>query len=188
MTPGTTGIIMARFSSVETLADSIGNVWTRDQCTNFTGDCAFSTRFNIPYPMGDTITFPPGEGTDAYLLIYDGTWNFDSGSTGDYSISNSAFPSDCTNGQDCPYSWTPPLDAVPGALLIAWADANSTGKGIASPGFGFNIEASDGTFAVEDMIAPLKSVYIGSLEWKNADGSDSGGSHWLMGFAEYRCQ
>jgi hypothetical protein len=39
--------------------------------------------------------------------------------------------------------------------------------------------------AVEDMIAPVEGIYIGSLLWKTKD-LDDGGGHWQMGVAAYR--
>lgn len=185
--PGTTGIIVARQTGSATLTDSIGDVWSRDQCTAYdSGDCIFSTHFVNQNNSGVNVTFPAGTGNNVWMLTYNGIWNFDSGQYGTYADQNYPFPNDCTNGGDCPYSWTLPVDAVPGALLIGFANAQSSGPGLARAGFGFNIEASDGIFAVEDMITPVSGIYIGNLEWRNADGTDAGGSHWLMGVAEYR--
>lgn len=186
--PGSTGIIVTRRSEGAALTDSLGNVWTQDQCTTFdNGDCAFSTHFNVPYPVQNVkVTFPAGTGQDVYLFVYEGLWNFSGGGYGTYDQQNSAVG--CVNGQGCAYDWTLPVATDSGALLIAWSNPNTYGAGVARPGLGFNIEASDGTFAVEDMIAPVEGVYIGSLTWKNADGSDGGGSHWLMGLAAYTRQ
>lgn len=185
--PGTTGIIVARQAGAVTITDSMGNVWTRDWCSPFdNGDCVFSTHFSVL--AYDKITFPPNTGYEVFLLLYNGTWNFDSGQYGTYADQNYPF-SDCTNGGDCPYSWTLPVDANAGDLLISWANSNVSGAHfVPHPGLGWSVEGNSGTFAVEDMLAPTKGVYIGALEWQNPDGSDNGGGHWLMGIAEYKKQ
>jgi hypothetical protein len=186
---GNTGIIVATGAGSATLVDSLGDVWTRDQCgISDNGNCVFSTHFTVPYPIANVkITFPPNSGWEVYLLSYNGNWTFDQGNYGTYATNNSVF-SDCTNGNDCPYSWTLPVEVDAGELLISFADSNANGLMLAQPGFGFNIEASDGHTAVEDMLAPTAGVYIGSLEWRFTDGSPSGGSHWLMTTAAYQKQ
>lgn len=129
--------------------------------------------------------FPSGTFTDLDVLQYDGNWGFVIGQQGSYAAQNSPFP-DCTNGGDCPYNWTLPVEVDAGNLLIAYSWSNSTGPGLATPGFGYNIEASDGFLVIEDMIAPVGGVpYFGSLGGRMSDGSPSGGSHWVMGISVY---
>lgn len=184
--PSTTGIVVMTQTGTATLADNYGDTWTKDFCTNYdNGNCIFSTHFNVPYPTSLTVTFPSGPSYHIYMLTYSGTWNFVLGQQGTYNNQNAPFP-DCTNGGNCPYNWTLPINADAGDMLIGWSNSNSSGAGLAMPGFGFNIEASDGYLAVEDMIAPIEGAYAGSLTWRNADGSSGGGSHWVMGLAQYR--
>jgi len=187
--PKTTGIIVARQSANGTLTDSIGDVWTKDQCNPYdNGDCIFSTRFNVSVLTGNVqLTFPANEGSEVYLLTYDGVWTFDQGNYGTYAAQNYPFP-DCANVGDCPYGWTVPVEVNSGELLITWAYSNTSAQ-LAHAGFGYTVEASSGTFAVEDMFAPTDSVYIGTLQWKSLDGTfpqGAGGSHWLMGVAAYQ--
>jgi hypothetical protein len=189
--PNTTGIIVARMSGAGGIIDSLGDVWTEDQCNPYdNGDCIFSTRFNVPYLTGNVkITFPANEGAEVFLLTYDGVWTFDQGNQGNYAEQNYPF-SVCAGVGDCPYGWTVPVEVNSGELLITWAYSNTSAQ-LAHAGFGYTVEASSGTFAVEDMFAPIDSVYIGSLEWKSLDGTfpnGPGGSHWLMGTAAYEQQ
>lgn len=185
MLPNTTAILIAKESGSGTIIDSLGGAWIRDECTPFdNGECIFHAQLNAPYPIGDVLTFPAGGYPDVYILQYEGLWNFVVGEYGTYNDQNSVFP-DCTNGQNCPYDWTLPVEADAGNLLVAYSFPNSSGPGIPKPGLGYNIEASDGFLAIEDMIAPIEGVYIGSLIWKNSDGSSGGGSHWLMGIGVY---
>jgi hypothetical protein len=51
---------------------------------------------------------------------------------------------------------------------------------------GFNMEYTNGSFAVADMIAPVPGVYIGSMQSNNIDGTQGGGSHWLLGIAAFQ--
>jgi hypothetical protein len=124
------------------------------------------------------------EGLEAMLFMYAGTWDFISGAIGDYANQNAALGAQ--NGEGYDKNYTMPVEAMAGDMLIGFSDANSTGGHLAKAGFGFQIEQSDGLMAVEDMIAPTEGVYIGSLIWKQNDGYDSGGTHWLMGVAVYR--
>jgi hypothetical protein len=184
--PNTTGILICRQCQASPPVDNHGDVWHQDQCSPFdNGDCAYSTHFNVSYETGGpTVTFPAGEGFEVFLLMYSGNWTFDQGQIGTYDQQNSAF-SDCTNGGDCPYHWTLPVEVDPGELLITWDNANTYNSGIAVPGFGWNIEGNGGNFAIEDMIAPVRSSYIGSMQWNDLTGYNGGGSHWLMGIAAY---
>jgi hypothetical protein len=187
---GTTGIVIARWS-LTGIKDSQGNVWTRDQCTGYTVNCIYHTQFVLPNNQGDTLIFPPNEGFDAVLLMYANVgntiWTFDQGSTGDYSFSNSFFPGGvCVNGGNCPYWWTPPLEVNAGELLIEWGDSNSSGPGILIPGMSFNMEYTNGSFCVADMLAPVPGAYIGSMQGNNSDGTQGGGSHWLLGIAAFQ--
>lgn len=186
---GMTGIIVAR-ETTGTITDWLGDTWVKDVTVPFNGNSIYHTIFTISYPSSDQLTFPAGQGNDVWLLLYSGTWAFDVGITNSYA-GQAQIPPDCmnVNGQpvgDCPYNWTLPIAADAGELLIAWSDNNATGKLLARPGPGWSIEASDGTFAVEDMLAPVEGPYIGALTWKSPNGAETGGSHWLMGLAAYK--
>lgn len=183
--PNTTQILVATQASSGTITDSLGGTWIQDFCTRFdNGICQFHAQFNYSYPIGDVLTFPNGF-AHIFVLQYAGALTFVIGQQGAYDAQNAPFP-DCTNGQDCPYDWTLPVEPDAGNLLIAYSFANSTGPGLPTPGFGYNIEASDGFLAIEDMIAPIGGVpYIGSLTWRMPDGTPSGGSHWVMGIGVY---
>ena len=181
--PGTTGIIVARQAQGVSVTDNHGNTYVQDQCTNYdNGDCAFHVQFTVQENV--QVSFSGGA-YDVYMLLYDGTWDYVKGQIGDYSTQNYPF-SDCTNGQSCPYYWTLPIETDAGNLLISWGNANAAGTQLFKPGFGYTMEGSDGVFCVEDMIAPVGGVYFGNLESRLPDGSENGGSHWLMGLAAYK--
>lgn len=186
---GRTGIIVGR-ETIGALTDTLGDTWTKDVTVPFNGNSIYHTNFTIAYPSPTAITFQPGEGDDVWMFVYDGSWKFDVGITNSYA-GQAQIPPDCMSisGQpvgDCPYNWTLPIAADAGELLIAWADNNATGLLLAKPGPGWWLEASDGKFAVEDMFAPVEGPYIGALTWKFSDGTNTGGSHWLMGLAAFR--
>lgn len=189
--PGNTGVIVALRSSGINITDTYGDIWTRNFCVQFDGDCIFSTHFNVQYPSGnDVVTFsynPSGSQT-IIMLKYAGLWNFVLGQQGTYAAGsaggNAPFP-DCPAG-DCPYNWTLPVAADPGDLLVSWSNSNATGPMLAEPGLGFDVEASTGFLAVEDMVVPKEGPYIGALTWRLTNGLGTGGSHWLMGLAQFR--
>lgn len=185
MYPGTTAIIVAKESGSGTITDSLGSIWLRDFCNpQDNGECIFHAQLNAPYPIGDVFTFPSGGYADVYIFQYQGIWNFLIGQSGSYSSGNAGgntpFP-DCPGG-NCPYNWTLPVEADAGNLLIAYSFPQSSGPGIPKPGLGYSIEVNDGFLAIEDMIAPIGGVYIGSLTWTNLN------SHWLMGIGVYAKQ
>jgi hypothetical protein len=189
--PGMTVFVVTR-TATGTITDSEGNTWTQDFCVAYNGNCIYHTFPNVQaFPELDTLTFPPNEGLEAVVLQYQNIgstrWTFDQAKQGNYQGNNSTF-ADCTNGQDCPYWWTAPVEVQQGELLIEWGDSVASGPGIIVPGFGYNLEYSDGIFAVADMLAPVPGVYIGSMQSFNSDGSQSGGSHWLLGVAAYQQQ
>lgn len=192
VSPGNTAVIVATQTSAATLTSWYGLTWTRDFCISFDGDCVFHAPLNVPYPTSLQVTFPqnPNNFYRIMMFTYKGTWDFVLGRQGNYAAGsgggNTPFP-DCAGG-DCPYNWTLPVAADPGDLLIGFSNYNATGPGLASPGMGYTVEASDGFLAVEDMIVPKRGPYIGSLTWLAPDGSENGGSHWLMGLAQFRKQ
>lgn len=192
MPPNSTAFLFARFSASGQVTGSRGETWTRDQCVTFTGDCEFHANFgNFCSPSclaGDTLAFSGDQFTDVIILVYDGTWNFDAGNFGTYANQNSVFP-DCTNGGDCPYAWTLPIETEAGALIHSWGESCPPNSGgVIRPGPGFTLEARSTCLFVEDMIAPTTGVYIGSWMGRNADGTESGGGHWLAGVAAYKRQ
>jgi len=187
---GNTGVIISHSDhGGGSFTDSQGNIWTQRFALPFDDDALYDTHFMQSGP--DTITiinnqvFPPNYGNFIIILIYEGQWSYVGFNWGSYDTLNSVF-SDCRNGNNCPYNWTLPLEADPGDLLIGFSDPESYGPGLAKPGSGYQVEFSNGLLAVEDMIAPIEGAYMGVLTWKNLNGSDSGGSHWVMGLAQYR--
>ena len=201
--PNTTGIIMAPATGSGVFADggatavrdSLGSVWQRDYCANGNGgDCLWHTNFSsaIPwYGWSDTITISPNyynsQGYDSFLFLYDGTWTF-TGKASQGSYREVAPFSDCPVNGTCPYSWTGMVYGEAGEMGISWSNSRipiSAGF-VPKANLGYSIEATDNTFAIEDMIFPVEGIYIGSLLWKNPDGVNGGGSHWQMGLAVYR--
>jgi hypothetical protein len=180
---GTTGVVFVR-NAPSGFTDSQGNIWTKDVCTGFDVDCFYHTMFTKTGLPGDTLIFPPNEGLNAFLLMYNGTWDFVAGAIGDYANQNSWLGA--VNGQGYDANVTFPVEALPGDLIIGGSSSQSICCLLPKAGFGFQIEASNGMMAVEDMIAPVESPYSGTITWKNADGSDGGGGHWLMAVAVYR--
>jgi len=172
-----------------TIVDSQGNIWTKRFSFPFTSDAIYDTQITQQNP--DTITFanlspyPENQGNFIIVLMYKGLWNYVGSQFGSYAGQNSPF-SDCTNGNNCPYDWTMPIEADAGDLLIGFSNPEGSGLGVPKPGFGYQIEFSNGLVAVEDMIAPIEGPYIGAMTWKDANGSDSGGTHWVMGLVQYR--
>jgi hypothetical protein len=192
--PNTMAVVIARFSSQGTITDSRGDVWTRDQCVTFTGNCSYHTNFGsfcgvgVSCTTGVQLSFSGDQFSDVLILIYDGNWNFDAGNLGTYADQNSVFP-DCTNGGDCPYAWTLPIDTEAGALILAWGESCPPNSGgVVRSGPGYTLEGKATCVFAEDMIAPTTGVYIGSWMGRNADGSESGGGHWLAGIAAYKKQ
>jgi len=185
---GNTGIVIAHAGF--SITDSQGNAWTQDFMTReFLTDTVYSVHFT--QTGSDTITFlnkqvfPANYGNFIIVLMYEGNWNYVGSQFGSYNDQNSVF-GDCANGQACPYNWTLPVEADPGDLLIGVSNPESYGPGIVKAGAGYQIEFSNGLFAIEDMIAPIEGAYIGALTWKMPNGSDGGGSHWVMGLVQYR--
>ena len=186
--PNSTAILIGRFSANGAISGTLGETWTRDQCVTYTGDCAYHANFGPFCGVGAScvggtkLTFSGDQFSDILILIYDGTWNFDAGNFGTYANQNSVFP-DCTNGGDCPYPWTLPIDTEAGALIIAWGEC---GGGVVRPGPDFTLEGSGTYVFAEDRIAPATGVYIGSYMLRLPDGNESGGAHWLAGVAAYK--
>jgi len=79
-----------------------------------------------------------------------------------------------------------PVEADQGDLLIGFSNPESYGVGTAKAGPGYQIEFSNGLFAIEDMIVPIEGAYIGALTWKMPNGTDGGGTHWVMALVQYR--
>lgn len=186
---GTTGVMVIRgmtSPSPATLTDSSGQVWTYRFTNRFSGLNLYDTYWPTDSQVfGYTVTFPSWTSRSFVMIaMYQGKWNYINSNFGDYAGQNYPF-AECVNGQDCAYSWTEPIEADPGDLLIGLAHANSSGPGLAKPGFGYQIEFSDGIFALEDMITPVEGAYIGALTWKSYNGYDVGGSHWTMALAHY---
>jgi hypothetical protein len=191
--PGMTQILVGQ-NIPNGVVDTEGSTWIKDFCVSFDNDCIYHT---IPaqqlYPSDEYIKFAPGEGYSAVVMLYAGTWAFDQANCGSYAIAgvaacagqNTPF-ADCPPGGDCPYWWTLPVEVDAGELLIEWGNSAATGPGVIVPGFGYNLESSDGKFAVADMIAPIAGVYVGSMQANNPDGSQGGGSHWLLGVAAFQ--
>jgi len=71
-------------------------------------------------------------------------------------------------------------------LLIAFSNTQASGPGLVKSGANYQIEFSNELLAIEDMLTPVEGIYIGALTWKNIDGTDTGGSHWVMGLVQYR--
>lgn len=185
VTNGYTGIVIARIMRGQSITIQ-GQTVQPDYVGAFNGNAIYHFAFtSLPdYPVGVTVTFPENTGYKVFLLLYEGTWTYSKGAQGDYSNANSVFP-DCQDGGDCPYWWTQPIVPDPGDLLIAFADANQRDCSAFGPGPGWTMEAVDCNFAVEDKIATVEAPEIGSMYQRALDGSDSGGSHWLMGLAAY---
>lgn len=190
VTSGQTVIVVARLMRGQpikvTVGYSAGQTVQPDYVVPFNGDAIYHFSFGLlPYPTGVVVTFPRDTGYSVFLLLYEGTWSYSKGAEGDYANQNSVFP-DCQNEGDCPYWWTQPIVPNKGDLLISFADSNSYFCGAFRPGPGWAMEAIDCNFAVEDKIATVEAPDIGSMYASNTDGSDGGGSHWLMGLASYR--
>jgi hypothetical protein len=186
---GYTSFIVARLAGQPiTVTIGYGNVQTvkPDYVNTFTGDSIYHLAFtSLPYSSGVVVSFGKGAGLDVFILLYEGVWAYSKGAQGDYSNANDVF-TDCTDGQNCPYWWTRPVVPQKGDLLISFANSNAVGCGLFRPGPGWTIEATSCIFAVEDKIATVEAPDIGSMYFSLADGSDSGGSHWLMALADYR--
>lgn len=184
LTNGYTAIIVARLAGQPITV--YGQTVKPDFTGTFTGDSIYHFAFtSLPSTSGINVTFPPGTAPDAFLLLYEGIWQYDKGASGDYARQNSAFP-DCINGQDCAYWWTTPIVPEKGELLVAFGNSNATGCGAFRPGPGWTIEATGCIFAVEDKIATVEAPDIGSMYSSMLNGNDTGGTHWLMGLAAYR--
>lgn len=187
--PGQTGIIFA-YHAPTAPTDSQGNIWTQDLTVEFDGGSIYHTQFTkFSWPAWEYINFAPGEGWNAVIFTYApplGTvWAFDQGNQGTYAQQNAPF-NDCTNGQDCPYWWTLPVETDAGELLIELGHSNATGLGLATPAMGFNMEWSDGFFFIADIISPVPGVYSGSFIARSQDGTPGGGSHWTSGIVAFK--
>lgn len=200
--PNTTGVMMAPATypgaGTTGVTDSLGNVWHMDACAmDNGGDCLWSANFgpNIyKYGQPDTITIAPNyyntQGYDSFLFLYDGTWQYTGQSSQGIYRDPSTAPASCQNSAvDCGpgWTWTGLVYAEAGEMMISWCNSRIVASAgfIPKPNPGFYIEATDHTFAIADMIAPVENLYHGSMLWKNPDGINDGVGHWQSAIAVY---
>ena len=182
-------IVLGAYDAVtgtSTLTDSQGNAISFDvaSCTPYDdGLCAYHFQM-AQSNVWETIQCQPHQCFAMTVLMYAGTWDFVTGNSGTYATENAQLGAQ--NGGNYDANWTEPIEAQAGDMLIGYSFSNTPCCGTPKPGMGFQMESSTGQFAIEDMLAPVSGVYIGTLTWKRADGYDTGGSHWIMGLACYR--